>query len=519
MEYYEISRHVGKAIRTVNGKTLSKSNAAANRVLDDRQAALGNGRYVQLGGNHDKRPEDIINEQPQLEGTIEIENTLRFAERGITYIKSWDNGDLAKLGKAYFNHGKYVNEFHAKKHVDRYGKNIFYGHCFSDDTEILTSNGWIKGIDLPEGMPVATLNLETNKTEFQIPSKYWRYTSEDQPELIHIKAKNVDCLVTPDHGMLRGKDNLQKLTAIGLSMFASSEIPIARPVATASGVGLSDSEIQLLVWIATDGCIENKHVTSKGYPVRWHLKKERKITKLTALLTSLGVEYSISKNTISQKVKIYANLPKWVEFYISRTDKQLPQQFRHATPAQIKVIFNELAVTDGCYCDGTLQYSSAKEIEIDLVQELAQLYGCRSSKTKKKNTDQWVLSINETRDTAWVRADHQAFTTIQNTSDVWCVTVANGTLITRRNGKTIITQNTHDVQSYSKVWEGDGETRVGQSLGCMCRYDLDYKKGDPDKWQQAVSTFYVRPNGMFSYFVSPIFNGIFIAPNGKEYRG
>jgi hypothetical protein len=206
MEYYEISRHVGRAIRTVNGKTLAKSNAAANRVLDDRQAALRNGRYIQLGGNHDKRPEDIINEQPQLEGIIEIENTLRFEERGITYIKSWDNGDLAKLGKAYFNHGKYVNEHHAKKHVDRYGKNIFYGH-------------------------------------------------------------------------------------------------------------------------------------------------------------------------------------------------------------------------------------------------------------------------------------------------------------------------THDVQSYSKVWEGDGETRIGQSLGCMCRYDLDYKKGDPDKWQQAVTTFYVRPNGMFSYFISPIFNGTFVAPNGKEYRG
>jgi hypothetical protein len=206
MEYYEISRHVGKAIRTISGKTLSKSNAAANRVLDDRQAALGYGRYVQLEGNHDKRPEDIINEQPQLEGTIEIENTLGFAERDITYVKSWGDGDLAKLGKAYFNHGKYVNEFHAKKHVDRYGKNIFYGH-------------------------------------------------------------------------------------------------------------------------------------------------------------------------------------------------------------------------------------------------------------------------------------------------------------------------THDVQSYSKVWEGDGETRIGQSLGCMCRYDLDYKKGDPDKWQQAVTTFFVRPNGMFSYFISPIFNGVFIAPNGKEYRG
>ncbi len=205
MEYYEISRHVGSAIRTVTGKTLAKSNAAGNKLLDERLEVLGHGRYIQLEGNHDKRPEDLINDNPVLEGIVEIESALDFAGRGIDYVKYWSNGDLVKIGKSYFGHGRYVNEFHAKKTVDRYGKNLFYGH-------------------------------------------------------------------------------------------------------------------------------------------------------------------------------------------------------------------------------------------------------------------------------------------------------------------------THDIQSFSKVWEGDGETRIGQSLGCMCRYDLDYKKGDPDKWQQAVTTFYWLPNGLFSYFISPIFNGRFVAPNGKEYR-
>lgn len=206
MEYYEISRHVGRAIRTISGKTLAKSNAAGNKLLDERLKALGKGQYVQLEGNHDKRPEDLINENPVLEGIVEIEYALGFEERNIPYIKSWSAGELLKLGKSYFIHGRYVNDFHAKKTVDRYGKNIFYGHS-------------------------------------------------------------------------------------------------------------------------------------------------------------------------------------------------------------------------------------------------------------------------------------------------------------------------HDVQSYSKVFEGDGDTKIGQSLGCLCRYDLDYKKGDPDRWQQAVTTFYWQPNGLFSYFISPIFNGKFIAPNGKEYVG
>jgi hypothetical protein len=204
MNYDEISRHVGKNIRTIIGKSLAKSNAMGNKVLDERQAALGEGKYIQIEGNHDKRPEDIINENPVLEGIIEIEKALDFAGRDIDYVRYWTNGDMVKIGKSFFLHGRYVNEFHAKKHVDRYGKNVFFGH-------------------------------------------------------------------------------------------------------------------------------------------------------------------------------------------------------------------------------------------------------------------------------------------------------------------------THDIQSYSKVWEGDGETRIGQSLGCLCKYALDYKKASPDKWQQAVTTFYWRPNGLFSYFISPIFNGKFIAPNGKEY--
>lgn len=205
VDYYEISRHVGKAIRTITGQTLAKTNAKAREVLQDRLTALGAGRYVQIEGNHDKRPEDVMDEHPQLEGLLEIENALEFERHGITYIRNWSSGDMAKLGHAYMGHGRYTNDHHAKKHVDRYGKNYLYGH-------------------------------------------------------------------------------------------------------------------------------------------------------------------------------------------------------------------------------------------------------------------------------------------------------------------------THDIQSYSKVWEGDGETRIGQSIGCMCRYDLDYKKGDPDRWQQAVTTLYVRPNGLFSYFISSIFDGAFIAPNGKLYE-
>lgn len=79
----------------------------------------------------------------------------------------------------------------------------------------------------------------------------------------------------------------------------------------------------------------------------------------------------------------------------------------------------------------------------------------------------------------------------------------------------------HDVNSYNKTAIGTGKTKVGQALGCLCRYpeELDYTKGGPTNWQQAVTTFHFFPDGHFNYYISRIFNHRFVAPTGKIYQG
>ena len=53
----------------------------------------------------------------------------------------------------------------------------------------------------------------------------------------------------------------------------------------------------------------------------------------------------------------------------------------------------------------------------------------------------------------------------------------------------------HDVQQYSKVLWGKNRTIVGQSLGCLCRYDLSYVGTNPTNWQQAIATFFFAEDG------------------------
>lgn len=77
----------------------------------------------------------------------------------------------------------------------------------------------------------------------------------------------------------------------------------------------------------------------------------------------------------------------------------------------------------------------------------------------------------------------------------------------------------HDCNSYNKTAKGTGKVKVGQALGCLCDYpkEVDYMRGRPSNWNQAVTTFYFYENGSFNYYVSRIIDNHFVAPNGKYY--
>jgi len=86
-------------------------------------------------------------------------------------------------------------------------------------------------------------------------------------------------------------------------------------------------------------------------------------------------------------------------------------------------------------------------------------------------------------------------------------------------GTCIFYGHSHDVMEMPKTFAGNDKTLVGKSLGCTCDYKQTYLKGNPTKWQQAITIFNFLPNGFFNEYVIKIFNHKFIAPNGKVYDG
>jgi len=86
-------------------------------------------------------------------------------------------------------------------------------------------------------------------------------------------------------------------------------------------------------------------------------------------------------------------------------------------------------------------------------------------------------------------------------------------------GGNVFYGHVHDCQMHSIEHLGDNETRVGQSLGCLCRYDLKWLRGAPNKWQQAFGVFRFLDDGFFSYSVVRIFDHRFVSPEGRVYQG
>jgi len=74
------------------------------------------------------------------------------------------------------------------------------GECYSEDTQVLTENGWKYFYEVKKGEKVFTLNPKTNKIELQEPYRFYEYDFEG--ELYNFKSKKADLLVTPGHRML-----------------------------------------------------------------------------------------------------------------------------------------------------------------------------------------------------------------------------------------------------------------------------------------------------------------------------
>lgn len=145
MDFDCISAYNANKLRIVEGKRIMGDYDIANDILDRHQSIIRKknkkAEFVLLEGNHEERMERYIDANPTVEGLLEVENGLKLKERGFKWVRYRDNDNKFNLGKATFIHGQYTPKYHAYKHVENWGCNIFYGHLHDVQTFSMIKHG------------------------------------------------------------------------------------------------------------------------------------------------------------------------------------------------------------------------------------------------------------------------------------------------------------------------------------------------------------------------------------------
>lgn len=118
---------------------------AANQFLDALAAAAPNAQIVYLEGNHEIRIERWIMTQRMrnkkdaefLRNLVGPRTVLSLDKRNIRWVARGLKHDgigvpgVIKIGKCYFTHGSYTGTSCARKHLERFGGNVVFGHVHS----------------------------------------------------------------------------------------------------------------------------------------------------------------------------------------------------------------------------------------------------------------------------------------------------------------------------------------------------------------------------------------------------
>jgi metallophosphoesterase superfamily enzyme len=441
------------------GYTLKEEAEAVNARLDQIQA-LGAKRVVFIKGNHEYRLERYLTEKaPSLFGLVDVAALFRFEERGWECVEYRKH---LKIGRMHFTH----DVGHAGIYAHRqsrmaYEGNVVIGHCLPIDYEVLTSTrGFVKLSDVTTNDRALSYK-DGRVVEGPISEVVrWKYSGEVAKfDSYAISQTMTDRhhIFTRDGRYMPVREAVKALTKADLVLKAA---PLDQPE-----YPVSDDMLRFVVAYCADGSR-----ASEG-SIRFHLKKTRKVARLTEILIRLGspVVWAPPGKTGSVKTK---GLGRQVQLEVIRLapNKRLPDWMLNLSARQRQIVIDELVEWDGSsirqegHDYGSRQFCSVKQAERDLVQMLLAQHGIRSSVGARP-----VVSYNVFEKQADAVTKLSASMSWEHVDDldVGCISTSfNNFWIRTPEGRIELTGNTHRI-GYEIAGTSKGPSHAGIALGWL----------------------------------------------------
>lgn len=333
--------------------------------------------------------------------------------------------------------------------------------CLAEGTEVLTPKGWVAVESLSKKDKVAQFDMQTSEVSFAKPSRY--VVNEVDGNLIQLSHEKggIHQLITENHDVVYRWDHqpfYRKVKAGEWRPAQTKMIPTSGFKLQGEKTKLTSLE-RLLIAIQADGHISDRYDGSRSghIPVRFGLKRPRKVKRLLKLLRKLEAKHGVTwteQGADSARAKngyrlFIVNVP----LDLAKPTKLLSDwvDLENVTSEWAVSFLEELGHWDGHRSkDGggrCTYYSSVESSNVDVVQAVAALCGRhvgRGVQVKKKSKKENYRPIHRAwiSDKATVRGGpHLTWSKVPYRGRVYCVTVPTGAIVIRSNGKVSITGN------------------------------------------------------------------------------
>lgn len=353
------------------------------------------------------------------------------------------------------------------------------GSCFDDQTDIQTRNGWKRFSELTPADEVATMTKDGHEFQWQKPIDIYR--GRYRGNMIHFRARMVDCMVTPNHGMwtrasqaatYKRLDNCehaekshrrlntewhrkdaqdvanaygrQKWQMTKVCNFWAGQSPdyvkVPQRESKNSGVKVHhygklavEDAAELIAWYVTEGHVRKSDITISQY---------RDVNPLNyAMIVDLAERIGGKSSTRSKYIRIGSmELAEWIvaQCGSGSRDKYLPDWLKNCSADVLEIVMDVMVRGDGWFGPrgGRRGYRSISRRLLDDFAEVAIKCGYSISYGPNGDTvsitkEQVFPTINQRPETVWYDGI------------VYCCEVPNGLIHVRRNGKTLWTHNSY----------------------------------------------------------------------------
>jgi YHS domain-containing protein len=351
-------------------------------------------------------------------------------------------------------------------------------NCFSDDTEVLTSNGWqLISEAMKQNAEVATVDPDTGMIRYEIPKQWFEYDYDDY--LLYFKSARHDILVTPNHKLYGAyRTSHGKLTerqfveaiyvnyGLGHSEFkipttASWHEESIQDITLDSGTTISGNTFAAyLGWLLSDGGIH--HSSASGtYIAAITQSKNQNWDNIDSILASMPfhvTEYRDEPKKAERWVISNKKFYTWLanNCYLGGTTgeyKRIPQFIKDAGRFAQKLFFDAFVAGDGHIFPNNpnlIRIGTESLMLADDLQEMCMKlgYSCTIRESTTAYSKQfWYLNINTLGPDSAITQRPSRGTggtyKVRYIGKVYCFENSTHLSVFRRDGKAYICSQSH----------------------------------------------------------------------------